>query len=667
VTEVQEQSVIDGRYRVLRHVGSGGMADVYSAVDLHLGRTVALKLLHRRFAQDKEFVERFRREASAAAGLQHPNVVSVYDRGEFDGTSYIAMEFCEGSTLREVITRNAPLDLRRAIDITRKILVAARFAHRRGVIHRDLKPHNVIVDSDGGTDDVKVTDFGIARAGASEITEVGAIMGTAHYLSPEQAQGRPVTAASDLYSVGVVLYEMLTGRPPFEGDSAVAIALKHVSQPPPSPRELRPEIPPELEAVVLKALAKDADSRYGEADAFIHDLGVVDSLLAEDGRQALERTAMFAPVEPSEAVAAGGPPATAALPASATPTASTAPSASVPDAPPSPEVAAPEWPPPAYGEPEGGPPGKRRRRGWIWVVALTALAAILAGGFALLRPDQARVPDVRFQTLDRARQELEGEGFKVDIERRSDPAPVDTVIGQAPRAGEEINEGSVVTLQVSNGPSTVKVPDVVGLSERDARRRVESRGLEAKLERESSTKVLEGAVIRSDPGPGIAIERGSRVTLFLSTGPEQVTVPDVVGQGQEDAVSRLGARGLNVLVRERASSEPVDTVLAQSPSAGQEVDEGSSVTLFVSNGRLEEVPDVVGLDQDEAEADLGDAGFRVSVRAREVEEPDREGRVLSQTPSGGREQRKGSTVVITVGALPAPEESPPPGPGEGGE
>jgi eukaryotic-like serine/threonine-protein kinase len=658
MTEVQEQSVIDGRYRVLRHVGSGGMADVYSAVDLHLGRTVALKLLHRRFAQDKEFVERFRREASAAAGLQHPNVVSVYDRGEFDGTSYIAMEFCEGSTLRDVITRNAPLDLRRAIDITRKILVAARFAHRRGVIHRDLKPHNVIVHSDGGADDVKVTDFGIARAGASEITEVGAIMGTAHYLSPEQAQGRPVTAASDLYSVGVVLFEMLTGRPPFEGDSAVAIAVKHVSQPPPSPRELRPEIPPELEAVVLKALAKDADSRYGDADSFIHDLGIVDSMLAQEGEQALERTAMFAPVEAPQPVARGGVPA-----APPPPTAPTAPAApgtlSAPDAP----APAPPLPPPPEWE---QPPPKERRR-WVWVLVAAALAAILAGGFALLRADQARVPDVRFQTLDRARQELESAGFKVDIERRSDPAPADTVIGQAPRAGEKIDEGSVVTLQVSNGPSTVKVPDVVGLTERDARRRVRARGLEPKIERESSTKVLEGAVIRSDPGPGIAIERGSKVTLFLSTGPEQVTVPDVVGQDQADAVSRLGARGLNVLVRERASSEPLDTVVAQSPPAGQEVDEGSSVTVFVSNGRLEEVPDVVGREQDEADADLRDAGFEVTVRSRVVDEPDREGRVVSQTPSGGKEQRKGSTVVITVGAAPQPEEAPTPAPGEGGE
>ena len=213
-----------------------------------------MKLLHSRFAQDQEFVERFRREASSAAGLQHPNVVGVYDRGEFDDTYYIAMEYCEGETLKQVITREAPLDPARAIAITKQILVAARFAHRRNVIHRDLKPHNVILDEE---QNVKVTDFGIARAGASDITEVGAIMGTAQYLSPEQAQGRPVTEESDLYSIGVVLFELLTGRAPFEGDSPVAVALQHVNQPAPSPRELQPAVPPELEAVVLKALAKE--------------------------------------------------------------------------------------------------------------------------------------------------------------------------------------------------------------------------------------------------------------------------------------------------------------------------------------------------------------------------------------------------------------------------
>src|SRR3954451_15946190 len=218
MAEVTDGTLVDGRYRIERRLGSGGMADVYCAYDHQLGRPIALKVLHRRFARDREFVERFRREASAAAGLQHPNVVGVFDRGEYDGTYYIAMEFLRGRTLKELISQEAPLDQIRALDITAQTLRAAGFGHRRGVIHRDFKPQNVIVDEE---DRVKVTDFGIARAGASEITETGSIMGTAQYLSPEQAQGTMAGEPSDLYSIGVMLYEMLTGRIPFDGDSAV--------------------------------------------------------------------------------------------------------------------------------------------------------------------------------------------------------------------------------------------------------------------------------------------------------------------------------------------------------------------------------------------------------------------------------------------------------------
>ena len=234
---IARDTVVDERYKVLNRIGSGGMADVYCAEDLQLGRRVALKLLYRRFAEDEEFVERFRREASSAAGLQHPNVVAVFDRGEFDGTYYIAMEFLEGRSLKQLVRQEGALDPDRAIDLVIQILKAARFAHRRGIVHRDIKPHNVIVDDEGRA---KVTDFGIARAGASDMTETGSIMGTAQYLSPEQAQGHPVDARSDLYSIGVVLYELLTGRVPFDAESAVTIALKQVSEEPVPPSQLQP-------------------------------------------------------------------------------------------------------------------------------------------------------------------------------------------------------------------------------------------------------------------------------------------------------------------------------------------------------------------------------------------------------------------------------------------
>jgi len=256
VTErLETETVVDGRYRVLHRVGSGGMAEVYCAQDLQLGRKVALKVLYRRFAEDQEFVERFRREASSAAGLQHQHVVSVYDRGEYDGTYYIAMEYLDGRSLKTIIREEAPLAPDRAIDLTIQVLRAARFAHRRGIIHRDFKPQNVIVDAEGRA---KVTDFGIARAGASDMTQTGSIMGTAQYLSPEQAQGHAVTAASDLYSIGVMLYELLTGRVPFDAESPVTIALRHVSDRPVPPAE-RPQLA-SSSAICLMLRAKRSSS-----------------------------------------------------------------------------------------------------------------------------------------------------------------------------------------------------------------------------------------------------------------------------------------------------------------------------------------------------------------------------------------------------------------------
>jgi serine/threonine-protein kinase len=289
--QIPAGTMIDDRYRVVDRIGSGGMADVYCAEDTQLGRSVALKLLYRRFAEDEEFVERFRREASAAAGLQHPNVVQVYDRGAWDGTYYIAMEFLDGRSLKQLVRERGPLEPDEAIDLVTQVLKAARFAHRRGVIHRDLKPHNVIVDAEGRA---KVTDFGIARAGASDMTETGSIIGTAQYLSPEQAQGHPVDARSDLYSIGVLLYELLTARVPFEAESAVTIALQHVQQAPPPPSHLNPGVSHELEDVALRALAKDPAQRFQDADEFVAALEAV-----RDGTATEATRALPGPIPPS--------------------------------------------------------------------------------------------------------------------------------------------------------------------------------------------------------------------------------------------------------------------------------------------------------------------------------------------------------------------------------
>src|SRR3954451_15626649 len=262
----------DNRYFVTRKLCSGGMADVYLAEDQELGRRVALKLLNDRHANDEQFVERFRREAQSAAGLNHPNIVSIFDRGQAEGTYYIAMEYLDGRTLKELLVRNGPTPVPIAIDYARQILSALSFAHRNGIVHRDIKPHNIVVGTDGR---LKVTDFGIARSGASQMTEAGSIVGTAQYLSPEQARGAPVDARSDLYSLGIVLYEMLTGKVPFTGDAPVEIAMKHLSAVPEPPSKLRPDVPHDLDAVVLRALAKDPDQRYGSAEEMDADLARV--------------------------------------------------------------------------------------------------------------------------------------------------------------------------------------------------------------------------------------------------------------------------------------------------------------------------------------------------------------------------------------------------------
>jgi eukaryotic-like serine/threonine-protein kinase len=622
MTEVAGNTLVDGRYRVLRRIGSGGMADVYCAEDNHLGRQVAIKVLHRRFAQDQEFVERFRREAKSAAGLNHPNVVGVFDRGEHEGTYYIAMEFLEGRTLKDIIAAEAPLPQERVIDLGLQILQAAGFAHRHGVIHRDFKPHNVIVDELGHA---KVTDFGIARAGASEMTETGSIMGTAQYLSPEQAQGHAVTATSDIYSIGVMLYEMLAGRLPFEGDSAVAVALKHLSEPPPPISHWRPDVHPALEAVVMAALAKDPAHRWQSAEDLAAGLEGA-RIQMEAGPNGGQDTAAFAPI---------------AMPVAG----DTAPTQLAPETGP---VAAPVATADTQAE---------RERRWPWyAIGLLALALlgvllylILSGTLAAEKRD---VPRVVGKQLVEARALMERAGFEVDTERVQSSQPFDQVVDQDPNAGEEADEGSTVTLEVSGGPGDVLVPPVDNLRQGQAIRELEDAGLKVTIDQEFSDKVKKDFAIRTVPPEGTEVTKGTRVRLLVSQGPQQVTVPDVTGLSRESAESQLRDADLTVAVDEQESDEPEGDVISQSPAGGTQVERGETVTITVSTGRPQaEVPDVVGDTEERAASRLNSAGLTPVRQERTVTDPSQDGVVIEQRPGAGTQVDEGSQVVIVVGVL----------------
>jgi serine/threonine-protein kinase len=646
--EIPPDALIDGRYKVLTRLGSGGMADVYCAEDQQLGRKVALKLLHRRFAEDAEFVERFRREASAAAGLQHPNVVGVYDRGEWDGTYYIAMEYLPGRSLKDVIRQEAPLDPVRAIDITVQILKAARFAHRKGIVHRDLKPHNVMMDDE---DRVKVTDFGIARAGASDMTETGSIMGTAQYLSPEQAQGHAVSQSSDLYAVGVILFELLTGHVPFDAESAVTIALKHVSEPPPAPSMFDPSVPPALEAVVLWALEKDPAARPADADAFI--------LALEDTRDAVltseapgQRTAMFAP---------------AAIPAD--PFAEEALAAAAFGA-----AAGSGAPPPPYYTDEhvvADPDEHRRPPWWTWLLAALALAAIVLGIVLLTRPGDVTVPRVVGRDVASATSELRSAGLKASVDRVTSSRAIDEVLAQDPGGGDQAKDGSTVTLTVSSGPGQVPVPSVDGLGEQKAAAALTDAGLVVdRVVRQANDAVPQGRVIRTSPAAGTSVNRGSNVTLVVSSGPKQIAVPDVVGLTKQEAQQTLGNQGFQFTSTEQGSDTAnPGTVLSQTPAAGANAAPGSTVAIVVARAiPTVVVPDLVGQSGTEATATLTAAGLEPRTSFRDVTDPNEDGIVLDQTPASGTQVKDGAPVRIFVGRLTQTPTTPttPTTPGETG-
>ena len=584
--------VVDGRYRMIERIGSGGMADVWKAHDAELGRDVAIKVLHENFARDTQFVARFRQEASSAAGLQHPNVVSVYDRGEWEGTYYIAMELIEGSSLRDLINRG--LEPSEAVEVARQVLAAASFAHARGIVHRDLKPLNVLIDRSGR---IRVTDFGIARAGNSEITQTGSVMGTAQYLSPEQAQGMEVGPPGDIYAIGVMLFEMLTGRVPFEGENAVAIAMKQVAEQPPAPSTINPKVTPALDAVVLKALAKDPAERYATADEMIKALDAAEAspghtetfaaMVAEEEGERRKLNAKVVALILALLLAAGG----ARL---------------LPD-----------------------PPGDGRRAGRH----RAAGAGGDRGASGRRLRGRVRGGAERRHGGDRDRagpaRRHRGRG-RIDGDDRGQPRPRDgrraEARGQARGGGTEAARGS--RLRGRHQPPVVF-----------------QRGLRAGDRHESGPQGTELGV-------------GETVELIVSTGVATENVPNVLGLDRIDAEEQLEELGFDVQARQRDSDEPADTVISQNPTSG-EAEVGSTVTIVYSSGvGTINLDNYVGQDADSAEAELEGLELNVTIIEDTVDDESQDGIVLDQAPTVNTKLSPGDRVTLTVGVFvePPPEE-----------
>jgi serine/threonine-protein kinase len=602
------------------------MAEVYLAHDQLLDRRVALKVLFPEFARDPAFVQRFRREAQSAANLNHPNIVAVFDWGEEDGTYFIVMEYVEGRSLREAIQADGPLYPNLAADLASDIAGALGYAHRNGVVHRDVKPGNILLTPQG---QVKVTDFGIARAaGASEgLTQTGSVMGTAAYFSPEQAQGLPVDARSDVYSLGVVLYEMVCAIPPFTGESPISVAYKHVREEPPHPTVVNPDVPVALENIILTAMAKVPDARYASADDMRADL-------ARFRRG--EQTASV----PMTAVPVTGAEVTVVNPQldkvyDRTTVGTVLPSPTIPTAP--------------------------RRSAAPFVLVLIGLLALLAGlGYLLAKQlsgnggGGALVPVGNYvgQTQHDAELLIENAGLKSDVTtEENENVGAGLVVSQDPEPGRKLEKGAVVNLKVSAGKGQVKLPDVTGQSLDDAQARLRDAGFAYTVRQEASDSVDPGKVTRTDPPAGSQLDKGANVTLYVSTGKEQVVIPDVSGEDPVTAANALGAKGFSTEpVYQTSDTVEKDKVIGTDPPAGTGVAKGSKVKLIISTGKEQvRVPNVVGLSKSDAMAELQNAGFQVTVREVSSLDPSNAGRVIAQSPSADSKADKGSVVTISVG------------------
>jgi len=643
------------------------MAEVHLGFDTRLSRVVAIKMLRRDLALDSIFQARFRREAQSAASLNHPNIVAVYDTGEeivSDATNrslaipYIVMEYVEGHTVKELISDGTAVPINEAIEIVSGVLSALQYSHANHLVHRDIKPGNIMLTPEGK---VKVMDFGIARAltdSQATMTQTNAVVGTAQYLSPEQARGETVDERSDLYSTGVVLFELLTGRPPFKGDSAVAVAYQHVEQIPPTPSSILSDIPDSLDRVVLKALAKNRDDRYRSAAEMLSDLQHVARGMDVGAPPADSWATEVLPSAGLVGARAAVPAATSTVSAPAARVSSTSTSL------------------PAVGS-DGDAASKaaaaRKRRTAI-IMTLVVIALLLIGGsvWALSRsaatPEAVSVPNVVGLSQADAKSQIEAAGLEWELNPEkvaSDTVEKDAVASTDPAGGAQAEKGSTVRVTISSGPDSVTLPDnLVGMSPDEARQAVEALGLkwEVNSSKVASDTVAEGKVAQTNPSPGSKVKAGQTITAYLSSGSDQVEVPDLVGMSQDQARSALKAVGLELgNVTTVDSDKDKDRIVSQDPETGSKVKKGTTIAVSISTGKAAqvEIPTVVGISREDAEAQLKALGLTVTVEEVSGSQPS--GQVTAVEPGEGSKVDKNSTVKLKVSkgsASPTPSPSP---------
>lgn len=550
---------LDDRYTILERIGGGGMADVYRAHDKLLDRSVAVKVLRSQFTDDEEFVSRFRREAQAAARLSHPNIVNIYDVGLDEQAYYIIMEYISGETLKDKIERESPLPVETAVRIAIEIAEALEHAHQNNLVHCDIKPHNILVTRSGR---IKVTDFGIARAvTSSTMTNSGTIIGSVHYFSPEQAKGTAVGAKSDIYSLGIVLYEMLTGHVPFTGESPISIALKHLQEEPRAPRELNPEIPPLIEAIIVKAMHKDPAARFSDIGEMIADFRMAQNYLSDDRTRRLSRNDFPTQVLPP-----------ISQPAEPSPQKISAKSTS--------SILQSN--------------GIKMSKTWLWGILLfllfsSALAAFLwFGKFWSL--NEVTVPDVVGKQVDTARNILISNNLRVSVsETFSDKVPAGHVISQQPEAGTTVKEQRTITIIVSKGGEITVVPDLRGLSRRDAELMIKNSGLKlGRVDEQFSQDAAPDTVINQNPRPPAQITKGTAIDIVISKGatPKKVILPDFQGSLLSTVATQLESLKLK---QGKISETPNDkyppgTIISQNPPPATEITEGSAIDFSVAKG-----------------------------------------------------------------------------------